>query len=133
MVRIVFALIVFLLFIWRIKKGFYNGIIREIVTILSGVVSLVSVILLFFAISSYREKALSIFTLCVIGLVVIGIVFKLCSLIFRPILALGNVSVIGGFNKILGAVMGAAEALALSCLLYYVINYILDYMGRYTL
>lgn len=133
MVRLIFALIVFLLFIWRIKKGFNNGILKEIVTILSGVVSLVSVILLFFAISSYREKAPSLFALCVIGLVVIGIVFKLCSLIFRPILALSNLSVIGGFNKILGAIMGAAEAVALSCLLYYVINYFLNYMGKYAL
>lgn len=133
MVRIVFALIVFLLFIWRIKKGFRNGIMREIVTILSGVAALVSVILLFLAVRCYKEKALSLFALCVVGLVVIGIVFKLCSLIFRPILALSNVSVIGGFNKILGAVMGAAEALALSCLLYYIINYILDYTGRYSL
>ena len=133
MVRIVFALIVFLLFIWRIKKGFRNGIMHEIVTILSGVVALVSVMLLFLAARSYMEKALSLFALCVVGLVVIGIVFKVCSLIFRPILALGNISVIGGFNKILGAVMGAAEALALSCLLYYIINYILDYAGRYSL
>ena len=133
MVRIDFALIVFLLFIWRIKRGFNSGIMREVVTILSGTAALVSVILLFFAISSYMEKAPSVFTLCVIGLVVIGIVFKLCSLIFRPILALSNVSVIGGFNKILGAVMGAAEAFALSCLLYHIINFILDYAGRYSL
>ena len=103
---------------------------REIVTILSGAVSLVSVALVFFAISSYREKALSMFTLCIIGLIVIGVVFKLCSLIFRPILALSNISVIGGINKIMGAVMGAVEAAALSVLLYYIFGYILDYIGR---
>lgn len=100
---------------------------KEIVTILSGAVSLVSVALVFFAISSYREKALSLFTLCVIGLLVIGVVFKLCSLIFRPILALSNISVIGGVNKIMGAVMGAVEAVVLSNLIYYA----LSYMGIY--
>ena len=123
MTKLIFALIIFLLFIWRIRKGFHNGIMKEIVTILSGVISMISVALVFFAISSYREKALSVFTLCVIGLTVLGVVFKLCSLIFRPILALSNISVIGVFNKIMGAVMGAAEAVALSCLIYYVLSF----------
>lgn len=41
MVRFIFALVVLLLFIWRIKKGFANGIMGEIVTILSGAVALV--------------------------------------------------------------------------------------------
>lgn len=129
MTKFIFALIIFLLFIWRIRKGFRNGIMKEIVTILSGVISLISVALVSFAISSYREKALSMFALCVIGLVVLGVVFKLCSLILRPILALSNISVIGALDSILGAVMGAVEAAAISCLVYYV----LDHMGIYIL
>lgn len=127
--KIIFALIIFLLFIWRIKKGFHNGVTKEIVTILSGAVSLVSAALILFAISSYMVKAMSTLTLCIIGLIALGVVFKICSLIFRPILALSNFSVIGGFNKIMGAVMGAAEAMILSYLIYYV----LDRMGIYVL
>lgn len=125
----IYALITFLLFIWRTKKGFCNGIMKEIVTILSGAVSLVSVALLFLAVRSYMVDAKIVLALCIIGLIVIGIVFKLCNLIFRPILALSNISVIGGLNKILGAVLGASEALALSCLIYY----ILDRKGIYVL
>ena len=98
---------------------------REVVTILSGAVSLVSTALIFFAVSSYIANARTMLVLCVIGLIIIGIVFKLCNLIFRSILALSNISVIGGFNKILGAVMGAVEAIALSYLLYYIFDYIL--------
>lgn len=101
---------------------------KEIVTILSGGIALVSVVLIFLAVSS-RDKAPSVFALCVIGLAVIGIVYKLCSLIFRPILALSSISVIGGFNKILGAAMGAAEAAVLSYFLYI----ILDRLGIYIL
>ena len=125
----IFVLFAFLLFIWRIKKGFCNGIMKELVTILSGAVSLVSAALLFFAVSSYMADAKIVLVLCIVGLIVIGIVFKLCNLIFRPILALSNISVIGGLNKILGAALGASEALALSCLIYY----ILDRMGIYVL
>ena len=126
MTKFIFTIIVFLLFTWRIRKGFFNGIMEEIVTILSGLVSLISVVLVFFAIISYREKSLSLFALCVICLVVLGTVFKLCSLIFKPILAISNISVIGGVNRIMGAAMGAVEAAALSCLIYY----ILDYMNK---
>ena len=125
MAKFIFVVIVFLLFIWRIQRGFSNGVLKEIVTILSGVISLISLGLVFFAISSYMANAKSTLTFCIIGLVVIGIIFKLCSLVFRPILALDNVFLIGGLNKIMGAVIGAAEAVILSCLFYFVF----DYMG----
>ncbi len=129
MTKFVFVLIIFLLFIWRIKRGFHNGIMKEIVTILSGVVSLVCVALMFFAVSSYMARAVSTLTVCVIGLTLLGIFFKLCGLIFKPILALSNISLIGAVDQILGAVMGAAEAFLLSCTLYIV----LDRLGIYVL
>lgn len=128
--KVIFVLIVFLLFIWRIKKGFHNGMMKEIVTILSGIVSLISAALIFFAVSSYIANAKTMLVLCVFGLIVIGIVFKLCNLLFRPILALSNIFVIGGLNKILGAMMGAVEAIALSYLLYYIFDYVLEQLGR---
>lgn len=124
MTKFIFVLIVFLLFVWRIKRGFYNGIIEEIVTILSGIVSLISVALIFLAVRSYMVNARSTLTLCIVGLIVIGIVFKICNLIFGPLLALSNISVIEAFDKLLGAVLGAAEAVMLSCLLYFILNYI---------
>ena len=129
MTKFIFVLVVFLLFVWRIKKGFSNGIMKEIVNILSAAVSLVCVALVLLAISSLVAKALSTLTVCVFGLILLGIVFKICGLIFRPILAISNVSVIGGLNKILGAVLGAGEACALAYLLYR----LLDYMNIYVL
>ena len=130
MAKFIFVLIIFFVFIWRIRKGFCNGIMKEIITILSGIVSLISVVLVFVAVRSYTANARTLLVLCVIGLIIIGIVFKLCNLIFRPILALSNISVIGGCNKILGAVMGAVEAIVLSYLFYIIFSYILDYIGR---
>ena len=129
MTKFIFVLVVFLLFVWRIKKGFSNGIMKEIVNILSAVVSLVCVALVLLAISSLVAKALSTLVVCVFGLILLGIIFKICGLIFRPILAISNVSVIGGLNKILGAVLGAGDACALAYLLYR----LLDYMNIYVL
>ncbi len=129
MFTFIFVAVVFVLFIWRIHKGFTNGIMQEVVNILSGVISLLCVVLVFFAISSVVQKAMSTLTVCMIGLILLGVVFKLCNLIFKPLLALGNLSVIGGLNKLLGAVMGAAEACLLSFLLYKG----LDFVGIYVL
>ena len=125
MFTFIFAAVVFLLFIWRIHRGFENGIMQEVVNILSGAISLLCVVLVFFAISSVAAKAMSTLTVCMIGLILLGIIFKLCNLIFKPLLALGNLSVIGGLNKLMGAVMGAAEA----CLLSYLLYRALDYVG----
>lgn len=130
MEKLIFVLIIFLLFIWRIREGYLNGMMEEIVTILSSAIALVSVGLVFLAITGYREKAISVFVLCVIGLIVLGVVFKLCGLIFRPILALSKISVIGMFNRVMGAVLGAVEAVVLSCIFYRIYDYILDYLGR---
>ena len=130
MEKLIFVLIIFLLFIWRIREGYLNGMMEEIVTILSSAIALVSVGLVFLAITGYREKAISVFVLCVIGLIALGVVFKLCGLIFRPILALSKISVIGMFNRVMGAVLGAVEAVVLSCIFYRIYDYILDYLGR---
>lgn len=129
MTKFVFVLIIFLLFIWRVKKGFDNGMMKEVVTILSGAVSLICVALVILAISSFEAKAMSTLTLCIVSLILLGIAFKLCNLIFAPILGLSNISIIGGVDKMLGVIMGAAEAMVLSGLVYFV----LDRIGIYVL
>lgn len=47
MFRFIFAGAIILLFIWRIHRGFANGIMQEVVNLLSGVISLICVDILF--------------------------------------------------------------------------------------
>lgn len=122
--KLAFAIAVCLLALWRVKRGFKNGILKEIVNILSGAISLVCVALVFYAVSSVMAGAMSTLTVCVIALIVLGILFKVCNLIFKPILALGDVAVVGGINKFLGAVLGLAEAGAIAYLAYRVCLYL---------
>ncbi len=128
MAKFAFVLFFSLLAVWRIKRGFRNGILKEIVTILSGAVSLVCVVLLFLAVSSVIAKATSTLVVCIVALVILGIAFKICNLIFSPLLAIGNISVIGGLNKILGAVLGFGEACAIAFLLYKILDYFNIYL-----
>lgn len=129
MTSFAFAAIILLLLIWRTKRGYANGIMQEIVNLLSGVISLVCVVLVFLAISSAANKSMHTLTACIVALVLLGIVFKLCHLIFTPLLAVGNISIVSGINKLLGALMGAAEG----CLLAYVLYRLLAHFGLYVL
>lgn len=114
---------------WRVKKGFRNGIIKEIVNIISIIVAFISISLIFLAVSSVAAHTFSTLTLCIIGLIGIGIIFKVCKLIFKPVMSILNISLIHGLDKMLGAVMGLGEALICIYFLYRALNY----FGIYTL
>lgn len=121
--KLAFLLVSFLLAAWRIKKGFRNGMIKEIVNILSAVVSLVSIALIFLTVSSVMAKTFSTLTVCVLALIGIGIIFKLCKLIFAPVTAIVNISIINGLDKVAGAVLGLGEALACSWFIYMILEH----------
>ncbi len=125
--KFAFFLISFIIAAWRMKKGFHNGMMKEVVNILSTAVSCVSIVLLFLAISSVMAKTFSTLTVCVICLIGIGIIFKLCKLIFAPISAIVNISIINGLDKVAGAILGLGEALICSWFIYR----IMDYFGIY--
>ena len=127
MKKLIFVLAVLLLMVWRVKKGFKNGILKEIVNIVSVIISIICIVLIFFIISSVVARTFSVLTICMAGLIGIGIVFKLCNLIFRPILAITNISIIGGFNKLLGAMLGILE----TCICAYAAYWILDHLDIY--
>lgn len=121
--KIAFIVLFFLLAVWRIKKGFQNGMMQEIINIVSIAVSCVCIVLIFLAVSSVVAHTFSTLTVCTAGLIGIGIVFKLCNLIFKPVTAIVNISIINGLDKLSGAVMGLGEAVIFSWFLYRVLDY----------
>ncbi len=129
MLTFAFAAVVLLLFIWRIRGGHACGMMQEVVNLLSGVISLACVALVFLAVTSAMNKSTHILTACIIALILLGVLFKLFRLIFAPLLAVGSISIVSGINKLLGAVMGAAEA----CLLAYFFYKVLAHFGIYVL
>lgn len=123
--KIILIAVVCLIALWRMKKGFRNGMVKEIVNILSIIVACVSITLIFFSISSVVAHTFSTLTVCVIGLIGIGIGTKLCSLIFKPVQGIINISIVHGLDKMLGACMGLAEA----AIFFYFAYRIMDYFG----
>ncbi len=123
LITFAFAAVIFLLFIWRVRGGFACGMMQELVNVLSGGCALVCVVLIFIAVSSVVNRSMHIFTVCIVALILLGICFKICRLIFTPLLAVGNISIVSGINKLLGAVLGAGEVCVLAFLLYKVFEY----------
>ena len=121
--RLVFILIIIILAAWRIKKGYENGMVKELVNILSTIVSCVCIALIFLVISSVMAGAFAMLALCVAALMGIGILFKWFSLIFKPVTAIANISIINGLNKFLGAIFGFGEAIVFTLFLYFILNY----------
>lgn len=125
MISFACAAVMLVLLIWRVRRGYACGMMQEIANILSGTVALLCVFLIFFAINSARGKSMHVLAACIVALILLGICFKICSLIFRPLLAVEKISVVSGINKILGAALGAVEA----CLLAFFLIKALDYFG----
>ncbi len=68
-------------------------------------------------------KSMHILTACIAALVILGIAFRLCSLIFKPLLAVGNISLLSGINKLLGALLGVMEAVLIAYIVYRALAY----------
>ena len=96
---------------------------KEIINILSIFVALVCVTLIFWAVSSAVAHTFSTLMVCAAGLIIIGIIYKLCHLILKPLTAILNISLIHGLDKMLGAVMGFGEAAICAYFLYRTLDY----------
>lgn len=123
MIDIACAVVVLVLLIWRVRRGFACGMMQEIANILSGAAALICVALIFFAINSVRGKTMHVLAACIVALILLGICFKICNLVLRPLLAIEKIGIVSGINKFLGAVLGAAEA----CLLVFLLIKALAY------
>jgi membrane protein required for colicin V production len=126
--KFIFITIIFILFIWRISRGFSNGILQEVVSALSAVIALVCAALVIYAVASLVAGKKTNALLCLFGLILMGVIFKIFGLITSPILALGDIPFVREFNKLLGAALGIIEACALSYLLYKVLEHMNIYV-----
>jgi hypothetical protein len=81
-----------------------------------------------YAVHSFISGEKTNAALCVFGLILLGVFFKIFGLITSPILALGEIPFIREFNKLLGAVLGAIEAGVLVYLLYKVLEHMNIYV-----
>jgi len=112
-VKIVFAIIAIMVMLFCVRRGYRRGIsteIRMFVSVLVATLCLVLIITLKHAVSDHTYG-----TVLVVGsaLVVLGMGWRLIKLILSPLSGFKELKTVRTIDRLLGAVIGAAEGVTL--------------------
>lgn len=102
--------IVIIIFIWRIIAGFRKGMVQEITSLIAMAIAGVCVVLILGAVGSYLDKEIGRMIQIVVVLVVVCMIYRLIHVLFTSLELISKLPIIKGLDKLLGAVIGAAEA-----------------------
>ncbi len=115
--------VIVLIFIWRIRTGFKKGMVGEIISLISMVIAGLCLALILTAIDSYVEEQITKVIQAVISLFVLCLLYKIVSVLFTSLKLISNLPIIKGLNALLGAVLGAAEAVVIVAIAVRLLKY----------
>ena len=110
MMKLVLLPIFFLMLVWRVRKGYQNGVIKEISNIGVTIAAVLNLILILLIFISFKSKKYSVLIVCVAALFVIGIMIKAGSVFFHPAITISHISIVSSFDRFLGVLLGIFEA-----------------------
>ena len=115
-----FALIIIaLIFSWRVAVGFRKGMVQEIISLIAMGVAGICVILILGAIGSYFDQEIGKVIQTVLILFAVCLVYRLVHVLFTSLELVSKLPIVKGLDKLLGAVVGCAEAVLIVGLLVY--------------
>lgn len=125
-----FALIIIaLIFIWRMTVGFKRGIVKEFISLVAMAAAGVCVMLILSAIGSYLDKEVANVVQMVAVLAVVCIVYRVVSVLLTSLKLIAKLPIIKGLDKILGLVLGFAEAaIMVAIIVHFVKNWGLSFL-----
>lgn len=103
-------IIIALIFIWRVVAGFRKGMVQELVSVIAMIVAGFCIMLILGAIESYVEHEIAKVIQIIIVLFAVCLVYRLVHILFTSLELISKLPVIKGVDKLLGAVVGFAEA-----------------------
>ncbi len=116
--------VIALIFIWRIAAGFRKGMIHEIISLIAMAVAGVCIVLILGAVSNYLNREIGEMIQLIVVLFVICLVYRLVNVLFTSLELVSRLPIIKGVDKLLGAVVGCAEAaLIVAVLVYFLKNW----------
>lgn len=117
------ALIVIgIIFIWRIIRGFRRGMVQEIISLIAMAAAAFCVFLILGAIGSYLDQEIGRAVQLVIILFAVCIVYRLVHVLFTSLELISRLPIICWLDKLLGAVIGCAEAALIVGVLVYLLK-----------
>ena len=118
-----FALIIIvLIFIWRVAIGFRKGMVQEVISLIAMAVAGGCVVLILGAIGSYLNQEIGKVIQMVLVLFAVCLVYRLVHVLFTSLELVSKLPIIKGLDKLLGAVVGCAEAVLIVGLLVYLLK-----------
>lgn len=117
-------IIIAIIFIWRIVAGFRKGMVQEIISLIAMGVAGFCVVLILGAVGSYLNREIGKTIQMVAVLIVVCLVYRLVHILFTSLELISKLPIIKGLDKLLGAVVGLAEAgLIVGFLVYFLKNW----------
>lgn len=110
------------IFIWRIIAGFKKGMVQELISLVAMVVAGFCIVLILGAIGSYLDREIGKVIQMTAVLLVVCLVYRLVNLLFTSLGLIAGLPVVKGLDKLLGVVIGMAEAAVISGLLIYLVK-----------
>ncbi len=105
--------IIAIIFIWRIAAGFRKGMVQELISLIAMAVAGVCVVLIMGAIGSYMDQEIGRVIQIVAVLLVVCLVYRLVHVLFTSLELISKLPIIKGVDKLLGIVVGFAEAVVI--------------------
>jgi membrane protein required for colicin V production len=115
--------IVIIVFIWRIVAGFKKGMVEEIISIISILIAAAALAVILIGIGNYLDEQLGDVLKMFLILALLIIVYKVVNVIFTSLKLISKLPVIGILNRILGAALGAVEAVVIILILIQVLKH----------
>lgn len=117
-------IIITIIFIWRIVVGFHKGMVQEIISLIAMCAAGFCVVLILGAVGSYLNKEIGRTIQIIVVLIVVCLIYRLVHVLFTSLELISKLPIIKGLDKLLGAVVGLAEAgLIIGFLVYYLKNW----------
>lgn len=105
--------IIVIIFLWRIKAGFKKGMIGEIISLISLVIAGFCLALILSAVGNYMNDQIGKVVQILIVLFVVCFIYRIANVLFTSLRLISKLPVIKGLNALLGAVLGAVEAVVI--------------------
>lgn len=117
------SVIIILIFIGRIVRGFKKGLVQEIISLISMIIAGVCLYLILSAVGSYKDEQIGKTIQMVISLFVVCFIYKIVSVLFTSLKLISNLPIIKGLNALLGAVLGAVEAVVIVIIIVEILKF----------
>ena len=101
---------IILIFLWRMAAGFRKGMVQEIISLIAMAAAGVCVFLIIGAVGSFMDQEIGSLIQIVAVLIAVCLAYRLVNLLFVSLKLISKRPIVKGLDKVLGAVVGFAEA-----------------------